>query len=190
MTLLILDLNVSAIGRAINSDQLWHGLYDLRSSIVSFAISFLMLGSLWAVHTRQFEYIKRSNRHLIMINNIRLLAVVLLPLTTSIAGAYSNLVLGNILLPINFLIIILISTWQWQYAVNSKPKLYDFELTEPNKRYFKLRNNLVIATSVGVVILSLFIGEWAFALFILPPIITRRMAKILDIPDSEEYSDQ
>lgn len=142
-----------------------------------------MLGSLWAVHTRQFEYIKRTDRRLIMINNIRLLAVVFLPLTTSVTGAYSNLALGNMLLPINFLLITITSYWQWRHAIETKPKLYDIELTDAYKKYFDFRNKMIIVTACGVVVLSAFIGEWAFLLFLVSFVFTRHLTKILQVPD-------
>jgi uncharacterized membrane protein len=183
MTLLILDLKVSAIGRASTSDQLWHGINNLSVPIVSIVISFLMLASLWATHTRQFEYIKRADRRLIMINNLRLLTVVFLPLTTSITATYSNLVLGEMLLPINFLVITAVGYWQWRYAINSDPKLYDTELTDSNKKYFDLRNKLIIAIACGVVILSAFVGEWAFLLFLIMFLFSRHFAKLLQLPD-------
>ena len=177
MTLLVLDLNVKAIGAAAGSGQLWTGLDHLSNQIISFVVSFLMLGSMWAVHTRQFEFIKRTDRRLITINTLRLLAVVFLPLTTSVAGAYSGIILGNILLPINFLVLSCLSYWQWHYAVTSRNRLYNAELTAAGKRYYELRNQIVILMAAAVVVLAIWFGEWAFCLFLLTPWIGRVVSR-------------
>jgi uncharacterized membrane protein len=166
MTLLILDLHVQDLGQAASSGQLWHALTNMEGSITSFVISFLLLGSMWAVHMRQFEYIKRADRHLTMINTLRLLAVVFIPLTTSIAGNYSDTVLGRVLFPLNFFALAAVSYWEWAYAVNDKTKFYD-NLTADNRRYLEARNRDIIIISFLVVILAIPFGEWAFLLFLL-----------------------
>ena len=96
MTLLVLDLKVENLGEAATNQQLWEALAGMQSNLISFIVSFLLLGSMWAVHVRQFEYIKQADRRFTMINTLRLLAVVFMPFTTSLAGAYPNIVLGRV----------------------------------------------------------------------------------------------
>lgn len=164
MTILVLDLKVSVLGQVTSSRQLWEHLINNQASFLSFIISFLLLGSIWAVHMRQFEYIVRADRRFVMINNIRLLFVVLVPLTTSIAGAYSETVLGRILLPLNFFAITLVSSWQWNYAVSDTNK-FDEHISPQDKRYFHARNKIIVLMAAVVVIASVFLGEAAFILF-------------------------
>ena len=177
MTLLVLDLSVSSIGDITTNQQLLSALNsELSTNFVSFIISFLLLGSMWAVHARQFDSIKYADRHLMTINNIRLLAVVLIPFTTSLAGRYPEIALATVLFPINFMILTIISSWQWNYAT-SKPELYDKkELPEKTIKYLKIRNKIFASIAFIVVILSLFIGSWAFLLFIPGSFITMKVA--------------
>lgn len=173
MTLLVLDLKVDDMSSVASSSELYSILTNQLSGLSTFVISFLLLGSMWAVHSRQFEYIAKSDRHLTMINTIRLLVVVLIPLTTSIAGRYQELVLGRILLPLNFLLLALVSFWQWGYATNPKSKLYDTKMTSELLDYSNIRNKTIIYLSILVVISSIFIGEIAFILLAFSPMVER-----------------
>ena len=177
MTLLVLDLSVASLGDITTNQQLLSALNsELSTNFVSFIISFLLLGSMWAVHARQFDSIKYADRQLMTINNIRLLAVVLIPFTTSLAGRYPEIALATVLFPIDFMILTIISSWQWNYAT-SKPELYDKkELPEKTIKYLKIRNKIFASIAFIVVILSLFIGSWAFLLFIPGSFITMKVA--------------
>ena len=95
MTLLVLDLTTSELGDLHSSADLWNALLQESSGFISFGVSFLLLGSLWAVHTRQFEFIKSADRRMLFINNLRLFTVVLVPLTTSLSASYDSLALGR-----------------------------------------------------------------------------------------------
>lgn len=60
MTLLVLDLTTTNFGHLRTSADLWGSLSQESSGFISFTVSFLLLGALWAVHTRQFEFISRA----------------------------------------------------------------------------------------------------------------------------------
>ncbi len=172
MTLLILDIKVSDFGNIVTNTDLLNALVNESGSLISFVVSFLMLGSMWAVHTRQFEYITRTDRRLTMINTLRLLAVVFLPLTTSIAGAYADIMLGRVLLPLNFFVIIALGYWQWQHAVKNKTVLAP-DISEQIASYATRRNLIISIIALAATILSLLIGQFAFLLFALSPILMK-----------------
>lgn len=171
MTLLVLDLKAASLGNVTNSAELVEVLSNNLTVFSSFIISFLLLGSMWAVHVRQFEYIKRADRHLTMINTLRLLAVVLIPLTTSLAGTYPDVVLSRVLFPINFLALALLSYWQWRYAASTN-KLYD-KLPEGTIEYAEVRNRAVVLQAAIVVIVAVWIGQAAFLIFMTTPLFVK-----------------
>ena len=166
MTLLVLDLNVAELGNAASNQELWHALTGMSSNLVSFVVSFLLLGSMWAVHVRQFEHIQEADRRLTAINTLRLLIVVLIPFTTSLAGTYSNLLLGEILFPINFLALAIVSWWQWQYAA----KHLRNDMSAQARHKAVLRNSAVVIIATLVVVFAIFVGEYAFLLFAATPL--------------------
>lgn len=173
MTLLVLDIKVDDLHTIVTNGQLWHMLSGMQERFLAFVVSFLVLGSMWAVHMRQFEYIKRADRHLTFINNLRLLAAVVMPLTTSIAGDYHDLMLGRVLLPLNFFVLALISYWQWNYAISDDRKFYDEKLTKAKKLAFEQRNKLILGMSLFVTVAVALLGSEAYILFLLTPFVIR-----------------
>lgn len=171
MTLLVLDLTTSEFGDLKSSSDLWSALLQESSGFISFAVSFLLLGGLWAVHTRQFEYITKTDRHLLTINNLRLFAVVFVPLTTSISASYESLVIGRVALMLNFFVITAISYWQWWYATAGRPDLASEKLTKENRIIFNQRNREIVILAGIAVVASIFIGNFAGLVFALQPLV-------------------
>ncbi len=178
MTLLVLDISVDKLGNVSSNQQLINAFTsDFGSSFISFIISFLLLGSMWAVHARQFDSIKFADRRLMMINNFRLLAVVLIPFTTSLSGTFPELTLATMLFPLNFMALTFLSSWEWSYAT-SNSKLYDKnELSGKTINFLKVKNKIFALSSVIVTVLSFFIGSWAFILFLPVSYIWMKLAK-------------
>lgn len=172
MTLLVLNLNTPALPVNATNQDMWSALKSLDTQFVNFAISFLLLGSLWAIHMRQFKYINRADRHLTFINNLRLFVVVLIPFTTSLAGTYPDILLGRMLFPLNFLVLAIIIVWQWHYATKIPNEFSDnLSMHETKRGARRNKINLVIATCVFVLVY--FIGTWAFLLFLFDPLILK-----------------
>jgi uncharacterized membrane protein len=176
MTLLILDLDVTKFGQVLNNQQLVHIFSnDFSTTFISFLISFLLLGSMWAVHARQFDSIKYTDRTLMMINNLRLLTVVLIPFTTSLSGAYPDLLLAKILFPINFLLLSIASSVEWNYAT-SKEVFYDTsKLSKIHISNVNKMNYIFVGVATFVAVASAFIGSYAFLFFIPLPWLGSRM---------------
>jgi len=59
---------------------------DVATGVLSYALSFVTLGVLWVGHHVGFQVVKRTDRTFIWLNNIFLLFVGLLPLTTALLG--------------------------------------------------------------------------------------------------------
>jgi TMEM175 potassium channel family protein len=176
-TLLVLDLSIDGFG-AVKSDQaLWDALVGLRDHFTSFVISFLLLCLLWVVHTRQFEHVRRVDSTVLTLNSLRLLAVVLIPFTTSINSAYNALPLGRALMPANFFVVILFGSMQWFYLTAQGRGMVE-GMSEERVRATRWANVTVIVVGAGVVALAPFIGSWAFGLFVVTgPIETALMRR-------------
>lgn len=170
MTILVLDLKVTDLGPATTNGQLWSALQEMQVNIISFVVSFLLLGSMWAVHARQFEFITKADRHLVMINTLRLLVVVCIPFTTSLSAEYPDLLLGRVIFPLSFLLLTIVSYWQWDYATRKAKGLHDVSrIAEAQEG--RRRNIGVMITAALVTLLSVFIGTWAFLLFAFAPLV-------------------
>src|SRR5262249_31432195 len=83
MTVLVLGIQVPDGG---GEAELQAKLALLWPKFASYALSFVMLGVLWVGHHYQFQYIRRTDRPLLWLNLLFLLAVTFLPFGTAVLG--------------------------------------------------------------------------------------------------------
>ncbi len=86
ITLLAIDLRVPA-GVTVQSG---HELHGARSGILSFAISFLVIGLFWLAHHSMFRFITAFDRPLMLLNLLFLGTIAFLPFPTAVLGASST----------------------------------------------------------------------------------------------------
>lgn len=172
MTLLVLNIVIPESKLISNNVQLWQAITSQGRALLSFTIAFFILASMWSLHVRQFESLKSVDRRFIFINSIRLFVAVLVAFSTGIASSYDRIELARMILPINMLLLAIIGTIQWHYAAYSKPPLLE-GITDSEKNMHKIRAVIFIIFSLFTVVASYFVGEIAFAIFILMPIMVR-----------------
>ncbi len=169
MTLLVLDLKIP-YGTAIANPQQLLDYFNQQSALFrNFVISFVLLAVMWAIHVRQFEHIKKVDRHAIMVNSVRLFLVVLIPFTASVSGNYPHIILARELLALNFFFLASVSLWQWYYMVHN-PDFSD-ELTDIDNKKNLLRNVLFVTIAALVCLLVVPFGEYAYFAYFLIPIL-------------------
>ena len=94
ITLLVIDLRIPDIPPELASTELPIHLGELTPRIVSFVISFTVVGIYWASHHRYFTYIKRYDRRLVFLNLVFLFFITLMPFVASLLGQYGYLAIG------------------------------------------------------------------------------------------------
>ena len=82
ITLLVVDIRVPEV--VVHAG---HQLYESRDKILSFVISFLVIGLFWMGHHRLFRYITALNRRLIFLNLLFLGTIAFLPYPTALLFA-------------------------------------------------------------------------------------------------------
>jgi uncharacterized membrane protein len=96
ITLLVIDLKVPDIPAPLAATELPARLTELTPRIMSFVISFAVVGVYWSSHHRYFSYIKRYDGRLITLNLVFLLFIALMPFVASLLGQYGYLSVGVI----------------------------------------------------------------------------------------------
>ncbi len=87
ITLLALELRVPDI--PLNqAAELPQRLIEMTPKFVSYLLSFLIIGSYWITHHRDFQFIQHYDRRLIWINLLLLMFVAFLPFPTAMLGNY------------------------------------------------------------------------------------------------------
>jgi uncharacterized membrane protein len=169
MTVLVLDLKIPYGAVIHDQSQLLQYFSENTGLFRNFLISFLILAGFWAVHMRQFERVTKVDRHATMVNSARLLFVVLIPFTASVAGNYPEIPLARELMALNFLLIAAVSLWQWYYI--SRNPQFTPELTEDDRKYGLRRNSSFVVVAALICILVIPFGEYAYFLYFLVPIL-------------------
>lgn len=84
ITLLVLEIKVPQADEITAAGGLWSALGQRWPNYVGYALSFLVIGVMWANHHALFEYIRRVNRALILANLFLLMGVAFLPFPTAV----------------------------------------------------------------------------------------------------------
>lgn len=85
MTLLVFELRIPELPGAAAAD-LWAAVVLLGPSLLSFIVSFLVLGVYWVGHHSQFQHIRRADQTLLWLNILFLMCVSLVPFSAGMLG--------------------------------------------------------------------------------------------------------
>ncbi len=86
MTLLVVGIEVPDIPETESVRELWDALGDLSPSIISFVISFAVIGRYWLAHHQFFSLLRAMDQRLIGLNLIYLGFIAFLPFPTALLG--------------------------------------------------------------------------------------------------------
>jgi uncharacterized membrane protein len=196
MTLLVLDISVPQIsshyatGNVAAGTELVKRLFDLWPKMLSFGISFVILAIYWVAHHRQFHYIKHSNRALIWINMMFLMAICLIPFSTSLLGEYRELEMSILVYGGNSIVIASLLYAQWRYVTTSHHgRLLDENLDPISKTTLSRRTLLgiivyLIATGFSFVYTQL--SPFPFILILIPAFLPNRTIQRITFRRSHE----
>ena len=139
LTLLVLELKLPEPGSAGDA-ALYAALLELWPKLLSYLLTFLVVGLYWVAHHWDFAHIVRYDRRLLWLNLIFLSCVSLLPFTTALLGDHIGAFSWR-LYALNLSLIGVTLTAVWGYAVSQ-----DFtgpEVSPKLARYTLLRGLVV-----------------------------------------------
>jgi uncharacterized membrane protein len=128
MTLLVLEIGVPEIAPSSLHAELPQRLLELWPKLLSYIISFIILGMFWHLHHLAFHYIKRSDNGLIWTNILFLMFVALIPFSTSLFGSYGKEQLPLVIYAINIILVSVTRYIMWAYATG-KYRLVDRDIS-------------------------------------------------------------
>jgi uncharacterized membrane protein len=88
MTLLVVGIGVPAISDGGSVDELANAIGDQQAALISFFISFAVIGRYWVAHHQFFSRLESMDGGLIAINLVYLALVAFLPFPTDLIGTY------------------------------------------------------------------------------------------------------
>ena len=124
MTILVLEIHVPDLAREASDAALFEAFTRLAPKILSYACGFVILGTIWIGHHYQFHYIRSTDRVLLWINLIFLLAISFLPFAIAFVGASGARTTPCVIYGANLIVAGTCLLFQWEYAAaNAKRRL-------------------------------------------------------------------
>jgi TMEM175 potassium channel family protein len=185
ITLLVLPLTAEIEIPEVAQD-LHHEVTQQWPKVISFAVSFLVIGQFWIAHHNMFGLLRRFDHGLLWLNLISLMTVSFMPFPTAVLGARleetdnfpvvfyaASLAVSSIALTVT-----------WLYAVRrhlTDPALESTELRQFTAR--ALVTSAIFLLSIGAAFLGLLVAA-LFWLVLLPagrilvPAVTRRLSAV------------
>ncbi len=154
LTLLVLQFEVPDV----SASELPAAVADQETLLVSYLLSFVVVGLYWIIHHNLFRYIEAHDRILLWLNLLFLLSVSFLPYPTELMGVYGTQFAWT-LYAVNFILVGLLLTAVWTYAARA-----DFtadEISDGTARLITIRGLIspaVFALSVVVATVSLSVA--------------------------------
>ncbi len=173
ITLLVLNLRVPTV---LPSESPGNVLDQLRTqwpNLLSYILSFVIIGIYWIAHHNMFHYIKRSNRAFLWINILLLMCVAFIPFPAGLLGQFSFIEqpllarVAEIIYASNLILTNLMLSLLWWYAT-SNHRLVDQDIDPHFVRTVNRRNMtapLVYLVSIGLSFLSPLASLIVFFLF-------------------------
>jgi uncharacterized membrane protein len=168
ITLLVLDINVPEVARVRAARELPGLLWQQWPAILSYLISFGVIGQYWEAHHRMFHVITRYDRTLIWLNLAFLLCVAFLPFPTELLGRYAGIQAAVVLYAATVATSGLVKTLLWWYA-STKHRLIDPALPASaiwKETWHGLLPPLIFLGSIGLSFLSPLLAMYSWLLLI------------------------
>jgi uncharacterized membrane protein len=166
MTLLVLEIGVPEIAQSSLHAELPRRLLELWPKLLSYGISFILLGMFWHLHHIAFHYIRRSDNGLVWLNILFLMFVALIPFSTSLFGRYGTEQLSLVIYAGNLLLVNVMRLLLWTYATG-KYRLVDRDISPRLVKWDRLISiglSLIFLLMIGVSFISLGAARTVFAL--------------------------
>ena len=94
ITLLVFNVPVPAIAQSDATSRLPVALLETAPPLLTFALSFFLVGFYWIQHHQLFKQLVSVNVRLLWLNLVLLFLVCLLPFSSGVVGRYPNTVIG------------------------------------------------------------------------------------------------
>ncbi|MXV63065.1 DUF1211 domain-containing protein [Natronorubrum sp. JWXQ-INN-674] len=114
LTLLVLQFEVPDV----SASELPAALAAQETLLISYLLSFVVVGLYWIIHHNLFRYIAAHDRILLWLNLLFLLSISFLPYPTELMGVYGTQFAWT-LYAINFVLVGVLMTAVWAYAARA-----------------------------------------------------------------------
>ena len=162
ITLLILDLHIPEVSYS----QLPQALLATVPNLLSYLLSFAVIGLYWVGHHYYFRFIKKVNNVFVWLNLFYLLLVSVLPIPTTLLGRYQFQTIPILIYGINLLALNLFSLGMLYYVRRRQDLATPEFSTEIFRRFVRLYL-IVNGAYVVAILLSFVVPVISYVIYIL-----------------------
>jgi uncharacterized membrane protein len=155
MTLLVLDIRVPDVPSAA-VQEVPALVFELWPKILSYVLSFLVIGLYWIGHHQTFRYVRSYDRTLLWLNLVFLLSISFIPFPTDLLGEYGELRFAVIFYAASLALARLLLALVWWYVFSGPIRTSD-ELDRGLAKFHLLRSLAIPAIfllSIGIAFFS------------------------------------
>jgi uncharacterized membrane protein len=170
ITLLVLQLSIPIVSERAGDAELNQRLIEMIPKLLSYVISFAVVGVFWAGHHNLFHFIICADRTLLWLNNLFLLCVGFIPFPAALLGAYAMRRTAVIVYGASLAVTGLTLALIWSYATRER-RLVAHDMSSQAVR-IGLRRILIGPSLYGVSIVLCFVSLWiSLAIYVVVPLI-------------------
>lgn len=163
ITLLILDIRIPEVDYA----HLGEALKTIAPRLLSYVMSFVVIGLYWIAHHNSFQLLAKTNRPFLWMNIFALLFISFIPFPTSLMGRYPFQTIPVMIYGLNLLAVNIIGFLMLTY-ISRNPQLASPHFT--HEVYRKKQVPMYICTNsfyVIAIILSPFVPIVSYIIYII-----------------------
>src|SRR5215472_10744292 len=120
ITLLVLQLSIPIVSERAADAELNQRLVEMVPKLLSYVISFAVVGIFWVGHHNLFHFIICADRTLLWLNNLFLLCVGFIPFPAALLGAYGTRKIAVIIYGMSLTMTGLTLALIWVYATRDR----------------------------------------------------------------------
>ena len=169
MTLLVLEIHVPQVNIGASQGEFVAQLLKSSPSLLSYMLSFIILGMFWVAHHLQFRYIKKISNTLIWINILYLMFICMLPFYAQLLGLFYNRQLAVVLYGLHLIWLVLFHFWMWQH-VKARPNLQEQFLYGDLDKLVKRATFLGVFAYLAAIAISFISLKVSLIIYLITPL--------------------
>lgn len=165
ITLLIIEVRVPIVEKV----QLNHALIELVPKILSFILSFIIVGSYWVAHHTMMQFLEKVNRSVLWFNLFTLLTVAFIPFPTALLGEYPYEKTPVILYGISLSLVNITGTIFWRF-ITYKKRFVKHNLSNSFSNFVTLIHLLPVLFYMLSIVFSFISITISYIIYLLVPL--------------------
>ncbi len=171
ITILVLNLKLPEIVKTANlNHDLWRAIVDQWPRLLSYAISFGIVGLYWVGHHLMFHYIRHTDRMFLFINNLYLMVIAFMPFPAALLGQYGTTQAAIIVYAATLIVAGQLFNGLWRYATRHH-RLVDPNLSDRVIRLVKKIISVAPVIYLAAIGLSFINPRLSLIMFVITPLL-------------------